>query len=466
MSNFQSVGGLVDSAHYQDPPRVKYDLTEVARQFANLSPKMGTLIHNNGEESQQVILVGTVPIMYQNATYNIPVEIFVMLRHPVETPRVYVRPISTMMIKPGHSFVNPDGLVSTDHVLRASGTSYNAYSMVNFIYAMADLFGNEPPLFTKPKPKIYNGNVGGINTTNSVRSQSVGAGSRLQLNTPSQQQNGRRVSYENHGSSFSSSERYHAMGAQPAVQKCENDTEGCGGMNSTTTCGICMLKAMEERKPPVQFSDQASSASWKDSGKSSASHDSSKSLGDSSRRSSHASRGTMERMLTEKIQIALVSNFSEQREGLEKAMGESQELGDATAAMEGQFSELASIKETLEKGFVELQDKEKELNDLVVKMAETKVPIQDRLVPYDPLSAQMVRLAAERAAIEDTIYYLERALANSENPSVQVADFVKETRKLARSEFMKRSHLNKIAKAIAEADAAASNSNSNSKPVS
>jgi hypothetical protein len=174
----------------------------------------------------------------------------------------------------------------------------------------------------------------------------------------------------------------------------------------------------------------------------------------------------MERMLTEKIQIALVSNFSEQREGLEKAMGESQELGDATAAMEGQFSELASIKETLEKGFVELQDKEKELNDLVVKMAETKVPIQDRLVPYDPLSAQMVRLAAERAAIEDTIYYLERALANSENPSVQVADFVKETRKLARSEFMKRSHLNKIAKAIAEADAAASNSNSNSKPVS
>ncbi len=452
MSHFQSVNGLVDGVRYQDPSRTKFDLTQVTSQFANLTPKMGTLIHNNGEESQQVILEGTVPILYQGATYNIPVEVFVMLRHPVETPRVYVRPISTMMIKPGHSFVNADGLVSTDHVLRISGTSYNSYSMVDFLYAMADLFGHEPPLFTRPKPKIYDGNGGGTSgyQVNGARSHSYsGAGTRLQLNTPSQQQNGRSLSTT--GSSFSSSERYHAMGAQPAVQKCENGTEGCGGMNSTSTCGICMLKAMEERKPPVHFSDQATSASWKDSGKSAVSNDSSKSMGDSSRRSSHASRGTMERMLTEKIQIALVSNFSAQRESLEKAMGESQELSEATAAMEGQFAMLADLKDTLEKGLVELADKEAELNALLDKMAETKVPIEDRLVAYDPLSAQMVRLAAERAAIEDTIYYLERALANSENPSVQVTDFVKETRKLARSEFMKRSHLNKITKAIAEA---------------
>ena len=56
----------------------------------------------------------------------------------------------------------------------------------------------------------------------------------------------------------------------------------------------------------------------------------------------------MERMLTEKIQIALVSNFSAQRESLEKAMGESQELSEATAAMEGQFSMLTDLKDTLE----------------------------------------------------------------------------------------------------------------------
>jgi hypothetical protein len=61
----------------------------------------------------------------------------------------------------------------------------------------------------------------------------------------------------------------------------------------------------------------------------------------------------------------------------------------------------------------------------------------------------MVRLAGEQAAIEDTIYYLERALASAENPSVQVTDFVFHTRKLARNEFMKRRHLSKIMKAIA-----------------
>ena len=62
----------------------------------------------------------------------------------------------------------------------------------------------------------------------------------------------------------------------------------------------------------------------------------------------------------------------------------------------------------------------------------------------------MVRLAGEQAAIEDTIYYLERALASAENPSVQVADFVFHTRKLARNEFMKRRHLGKIMQAIAD----------------
>ena len=132
-------------------------------------------------------------------------------------------------------------------------------------------------------------------------------------------------------------------------------------------------------------------------------------------------------------------------------MGVGQDLSEATAAIENQFESLETLKKTLETGLEDLIIKEKELDALVEKLADSKVSLEDRLLPYDPLSAQMVKLASEKAAIEDAMYYLERALANSENPSVQVADFVKEARKLARNEFHKRYHLNKIHNTIAEA---------------
>lgn len=438
MSNFQTIGGLVDQVKYQEPARTKYDLTQATNRYVSLHLKMGTFIHNDGTESKQVILEGTVPIVYQGATYNIPVEIFIMLSHPIETPLVYVRPISTMMIKPGHTFVNADGLVSTKYVLQATGNGYTSYVLADFLHAMSEMFGREPPLFTKPKPRVYNGYTGessGGAQSNGGASRSTnynGAGARLQLNNPPQAQDKRSSG----GNTFADSGRYHEMGARPA------------------------MKAMEERKPPVQFSDQSTSKAWTDSAKSIGSNSdsewgSSKSLNDSGRRGSAASRSAMERMLTEKIQIALVSGFSAQREELEKAMGIEQEISDSTADIEGQFESLTALQKTLEMGLEDLQNKESELDVLVEKMAENKVPLEDRLVPYDALSAQMVKLASEKAAIEDTMYYLERALANSENPSVQVNDFVKETRKLARNEFHKRYHLNKIQKVITEAEAQA-----------
>jgi hypothetical protein len=221
-------------------------------QFSNLDASLGTLIHNDGTESQQVVMKGTIPISYQGATYNIPIEVFVMLRHPREMPRVYVRPIATMMIKPGHTFVNADGLVGSEPVLRSIGGSYNSsYELVNYLLGMATLFGQEPPLFTRPKPRVqvYNhgandtysnsSNDGGYqqrqqqqyaspNTVHYQRQQQNGQGGgavqransytgRLQLNKPPSYNDGSQPQAQpqaQRASSFASSSSYHALGAQ------------------------------------------------------------------------------------------------------------------------------------------------------------------------------------------------------------------------------------------------------------
>ena len=65
----------------------------------------------------------------------------------------------------------------------------------------------------------------------------------------------------------------------------------------------------------------------------------------------------------------------------------------------------------------------------------------ERLVPYDPLSQQIVRLNSEIHAIDDAFYYMERALVSSRNDKVDLGTFLKECRQLARKQFLCKAHL-------------------------
>jgi hypothetical protein len=67
--------------------------------------------------------------------------------------------------------------------------------------------------------------------------------------------------------------------------------------------------------------------------------------------------------------------------------------------------------------------------------------IENYVVPYDDLSQQIVRLNSEILAVDDAIYYLEKGLANS---VIDLPTFLKETRNLARIQFLAKNHLIKI----------------------
>jgi len=69
---------------------------------------------------------------------------------------------------------------------------------------------------------------------------------------------------------------------------------------------------------------------------------------------------------------------------------------------------------------------------------------EQRVLPFDALSSQIVRLHSEINAIDDAFYHLERALVSSKNETVDLNTFLKECRQLARKQFLSKVHLKKI----------------------
>jgi len=141
----QSLGGV-----YRDPQRVSRDAdTLLSRPDGKgLKVKVSTLVQNSGEEVRLVCLGGTIAINFSGARYNIPVDIYLPPTFPLKPPQCFVRPVNTMMLKPGHRHVDRTGLVYMPylHEWRPHGSN-----LVNMVTSMAGIFGKDPPVYAKPK---------------------------------------------------------------------------------------------------------------------------------------------------------------------------------------------------------------------------------------------------------------------------------------------------------------------------
>lgn len=139
-------GQLVNTMPFVDRPRVTLDATSVRAKYPTLGVKQDTHVHEDGRESRSLLLHGTLPMHYQGSVYNIPVEIFVPLKYPLEPPLAYVRPTSTMDLKPGHPHMSIEGRVYLPYLNQWQGLSHN---LVTLCDEMARVFGLDPPVFAR-----------------------------------------------------------------------------------------------------------------------------------------------------------------------------------------------------------------------------------------------------------------------------------------------------------------------------
>lgn len=102
----KSISTSVGHAPHPHPHAHAHPLRHTQTQVRTLIPKIERLIHNNGMESELLVLAGTVAINYQGKQYNIPVEVYVSEPYPDAPPRCYVRPTRDMEITMGHRHVD------------------------------------------------------------------------------------------------------------------------------------------------------------------------------------------------------------------------------------------------------------------------------------------------------------------------------------------------------------------------
>ncbi|KAK7258087.1 hypothetical protein RIF29_32524 [Crotalaria pallida] len=125
---------------------IRQHLVSLSSAFPSLEPKTATFTHNDGRSVNLLQADGTVPMLYQGVTYNIPVVIWLMESYPRHPPCVYVNPTRDMVIKRPHPHVNPSGLVSVPYL---HNWIYPSSNLVDLVRTLSITFAADPPLYSQ-----------------------------------------------------------------------------------------------------------------------------------------------------------------------------------------------------------------------------------------------------------------------------------------------------------------------------
>ena len=143
MSNISSI---LSSLPYQDPSRVKKDLSSAASIYRSLSPSRSTYFPPSDNPVDLICLSGTVAMFHKGSQYNIPVDIYVPLAYPSRPPLTYVRPTPSMALKSGHRHVDREGLVYMPYLAEWRGVTH---TLVKMCEHLSGIFGQDPPVYAR-----------------------------------------------------------------------------------------------------------------------------------------------------------------------------------------------------------------------------------------------------------------------------------------------------------------------------
>uniref|UniRef100_W5N311 Si:dkey-181m9.8 n=1 Tax=Lepisosteus oculatus TaxID=7918 RepID=W5N311_LEPOC len=131
--------------HYQFPQDVISDVSSVQAAYRDLHLYIDFYCYANGEKKQLVNLSGTVPILYEGKSYNIPVCIWLHNTHPQNPPKCFVNPSACMVINANSSYVDKNGHVRLHYLCNwKHGTS----NLLGVVEEMRTAFQSETPLFS------------------------------------------------------------------------------------------------------------------------------------------------------------------------------------------------------------------------------------------------------------------------------------------------------------------------------
>lgn len=389
------LGGL-----YRDPSRVDKDASSLLKSSlgVHLIPGIASLVENNGDTSNCLVLQGTIAIVFRGTTYQLLVDIFLPPGYPRRPPVSYVRLAPNMYLKENHPHVGSDGMVYLPYTHEWNPRTH---SLIEMIVAMSSVFSADPPVFTRstpapapapppsPPPPVYHPPVS--NTYSPPSDDYVASSTSRQQDLESERY---------------LQEQMDLIAAQEASEK-EQAIEAA-------------RRAEQERQQQIEAQKQ-----WEEK-----------------------KTDDLKQRLNQKIHTHLVHLASQTKTSVQADWLDEEKLKKSKETIDMQLKQLEAADRQLNEAIATIDAKTAEVNDFLEKNGESKdeeVSVDDICQPVSKLHTQMLDLSAENAALTDALYFVDRAMYMGQ---MDCTTHLKSVRKLAKRQFLIRAHLIKINKAI------------------
>ncbi|XP_014247252.1 tumor susceptibility gene 101 protein [Cimex lectularius] len=372
---------------YEHPDLTKKDVVKALEGYKALSFKIDQYVANDGTCKNLLSLEGTIPIKYRGNRYNIPICIWLHETHPKFPPICFVKPTPDMQIKVS-TCIDYSGRIYLPYL---SDWNAKKSDLLNLIRIMTEVFGDNPPLFTKPRethPVPYptmppQGYMPMPAMHDVITNYTPYQMSGITMPTPYPPQMN-PTPYENM-MGMPSYQQYPMSMPQPSV-----------ATTSTVNSGT--------------ITDEHIKASL---------------------------LSAVEDKLRKKMNDQVAQNKAE----LDILQQTSYELNQGKAKLLDIISKMEKEKSDLERVFTLLKERDAELEKAKADLEERKeVDVDEAVITTAPLYKQILNAYAEEAAIEDAIYYMGEALRRS---VIDLDVFLKQIRSLSRKQFTLRALMQK-----------------------
>ncbi|AWP08714.1 putative tumor susceptibility 101 protein-like isoform 2 [Scophthalmus maximus] len=115
--------------------------------FKNIEPMMDKYVYNDGTKKDLMSLTGTLPVMFDDETYNIPICLWLEENYPQSAPICYVRPTREMVILRG-DYTSSNGQVQLPYLEEWKSGECD---LVTLLQVMQFMFGDFPPVWMQPR---------------------------------------------------------------------------------------------------------------------------------------------------------------------------------------------------------------------------------------------------------------------------------------------------------------------------
>lgn len=384
---------------YKYVAATKKDVVDVVTSFRSLTYDLQRFVFNDGSSKELFTIQGTIPVVYKNNTYYIPICIWLMDTHPQNAPMCFVKPTPTMQIKVS-MYVDHNGKVYLPYL---HDWQPHSSDLLSLIQVMIVTFGDHPPVYSKPKEQIA-----APYPTNSYMPQpGAPGGSNSFLPYPTAGGAG--------GSNFPPYPTGSNVGPYPSTP-----AGPAGGSGYPAYPNFVQPTA--GGYPPAAGYNPSNPSS---TGTITEEH----------------IKASIISAIDDKLRRRVQEKVNQYQAEIETLNRTKQELLEGSAKIDAIIERLEREHIDMQKNISILKDKEQELEKALEDLESAEAINPDEAVTTTaPLYRQLLNAYADEAATEDAIYYLGEGLRGG---VIDLETFLKHVRQLSRKQFILRATMQK-----------------------